>query len=195
MRDFLNLMPPDSFSQPNISFQQLGAIKANDEQALKHLYTHGYGKVEKYILNNKGSAEQAKDIYQEAFIAVWRNIQLDQFVPRSETALSGYLYQVAKNKWIDYLRSGHFKNIVRARNIEKEYEMVEELPGEQQEYINDIKNGFRQLGDNCKEVLNRFYYRNETMRMIAEAMDWTEATARNNKYRCLERLRELTKRK
>ena len=86
-------MQPDTFSQHNDLFQQFGAIKANDEQALKSLYKSGYGKVEKYVLNNKGSAEQAKDIYQDAFIAVWRNIQLDQFVPRNETALSGYLYQ------------------------------------------------------------------------------------------------------
>jgi len=188
-------MQPDTFSQHNVSFQQLSAIKANDEQALKSLYKSGYSKVEKYVLNNKGSAEQAKDIYQEAFIAVWRNIQLDQFVPRNEAALSGYLHQVAKNKWIDYLRSAYHKNTLRAGDVAEGYEPIEELPEEQQEYINDIKNGFRQLGDNCKEILSRFYYRNETMRMIAEAMDWTEATARNNKYRCLERLRELTKRK
>jgi len=188
-------MQPDTFSQHTNSFQQLGAIKANDEQTLQHLYQNGYAKVEKYVLNNKGSAEQAKDIYQDAFIAVWRNIQLDQFVPRNETALSGYLYQVAKNKWIDYLRSAHHKNTVSVNELPNEYEPVEELPKEQQEYLSGIMAGFRQLAPNCKEVLTRFYYRNETMKTIAEAMEWTEATARNNKYRCLERLREMVKKK
>lgn len=186
-------MPSDTFSQTNISFQQLGAIKANDEQALKHLYKSGYSKVEKYVLNNRGSAEQAKDIYQEAFIAVWRNIQLDHFVPRSETALYGYLHQVAKNKWIDYLRSAYHKNTLGVNDLLHDYEAVQELPEEQLEYVKDIKAGFRQLADNCKEVLSRFYYRNENLKTIAEAMDWTEATARNNKYRCLERLREMVK--
>ncbi len=188
-------MQPDTFSRHTDSFLQLDAIKANDEHALEQLYQSGYGKVEKYVTNNKGSAEQAKDIYQDAFIAVWRNIQLDQFVPRNEAALSGYLYQVAKNKWIDYLRSAHHKNMLSVTELHTYDEPVEELPKDQQEYISDIMAGFRQLAPACKEVLTRFYYRNETMKTIAEAMEWTEATARNNKYRCLERLREMVRKK
>jgi RNA polymerase sigma factor (sigma-70 family) len=186
-------MQPDTYSQPNTWLLQLNAVKANDEKVLKHLYKSGYNKVERYVLTNKGSAEQAKDIYQEAFIAVWRNIQLDKFQPQSESALSGYLYQIAKNKWIDYLRSAHHKNMFRSGEVENSFEQADELPEEQLEYINDVKFGFRQLNDNCKEVLTRFYYRNESMKTISEAMDWTEATARNNKYRCLERLREIVK--
>ena len=53
-------------------------FKNNDEQVLKYLYVTNYPKIEKYVLSNSGTIDDAKDIYQEAFIAVWRNVQLDK---------------------------------------------------------------------------------------------------------------------
>ena len=53
-------------------------FKNNDEQVLKYLYVTNYAKIEKYVLSNSGTIDEAKDIYQEAFIAVWRNVQLDK---------------------------------------------------------------------------------------------------------------------
>ncbi len=157
---------------------------------LKSLYENNYFKIEKYVLNNSGSIEQAKDIYQEAFIAVWRNIQLDKFYPENESALTGYLYQIARNKWLDYLRSNHHKKHTTLTNLENR--LAEEITLiEDNDYIADVKNQFEQLGENCREVLTRFYYKKQSMKIIAEKFDWTEATARNNKYRCLQRLRDL----
>ena len=168
------------------------AIKANEDEALKSLYEDNYIKIENYVLNNNGTIDDAKDIYQEAFIAVWRNIQLDKFYPENENALSGYLFRIAKNKWLDHLRSGHYKKITR---ISDSADSLPEdlLPEEDIEYIREVKNKFKDLGENCREVLTRFYYKKESMRIIAEKFEWTEATAKNNKYRCLQHLRELLK--
>jgi len=171
--------------------QELAAIKGNDPKALEALYQRGFPKVLKYIQENKGSSEQAKDIFQEAYIAVWRNIQLGKFLMQNETALDGYLYKIAKNKWLDFLRSSYHKKTVMDGGTAMD--LADELPLDQEDYINDIKKHFKNLGENCKEVLIRYYYKNEPLKIIAKAMDWTEATARNNKYRCIERLREMIK--
>lgn len=172
------------------SIDQVAAIKANDDKALNQLYQENYGKVERFILMNSGTKEHAKDIYQEAFIAVWRNIQLERFYPNSETALSGYLFQIAKNKWIDYLRSNHHKKMkVISQPIEATTEDV--AHHEDDQYVEKVKKHFQDLGENCKEVLISFYYRRESMRTIAARFNWTEATAKNNKYRCLQKLRQL----
>ncbi|MEO9020899.1 MAG: sigma-70 family RNA polymerase sigma factor [Ginsengibacter sp.] len=179
----------------NISeFGHFNAIKANDESALRKLYEDNYDTIEKYVLNNNGTTEDAKDIYQEAFIVVWRNIQLDKFYPENKNALAGYLYRIAKNKWLDHLRSGHYRKIIR---INDSADSVPEdlLPEEDIEYITEIKNKFKHLGENCRKVLTRFYYKKEPLRVIAEKFGWTEATAKNNKYRCLQHLRELLKNK
>ncbi|MEO7312470.1 MAG: sigma-70 family RNA polymerase sigma factor [Chitinophagaceae bacterium] len=186
-------MQPDTYALHNTPFPHLATISDTGEKELKALYQSEFYKTEQYVLKNSGTAEQAKDTYQEAFIAVWRNLQLGRFTPKNETALAGYLYQVAKNKWIDYLRSGYHKNTVNTSEMVKEDELVEALPEAQSDFLDQVKKGFNELGDNCKEVLVRFYYKNETMKAIAAAMNWTEATARNNKYRCLEKLRAFVK--
>lgn len=171
---------------------QLAAIKQNDDAALKALYLENYSKVEAYVMANSGTADEAKDIYQEAFIAVWRNIQLNKFTPVNETSLGGYLYQVAKNKWLDHLRSGHHKKLVPLDGSENGA-LVEELPENQQAYLLALRKNFAKLGNTCRELLQRFYFGKESLRTIAQAFQWTEATAKNNKYRCLQQLREFIK--
>ena len=186
------VMQQKAFNEDTNVTAQSKAIKANDEAALKSLYENNYHAVEKYVLNNSGTVDQAKDVYQEAFIAVWRNIQLDKFYPDNENALTGYLFQIARNKWTDYLRSNHFKKNTVLTHLENN--LTEKSDEEEDDRcIGDVKRYFEKLGENCKEVLTRFYYKKQSMKKIALHFAWTDASARNNKYRCLQKLREIMK--
>ena len=49
-----------------------------------------------FAYNLTKSIDDAKDLYQESFIAVWNNLKTNKFQPKNETALQGYLYQIAK---------------------------------------------------------------------------------------------------
>ena len=113
-------MRQDTLTLQTKALEQINAIKANDESMLKALYNDNYYKVEKYVLTNNGSEDQAKDIFQEAFIAVWRNIQLDKFTPANESSLAGYIYQVARNKWLDHLRKGQTARVVTIESVRNE---------------------------------------------------------------------------
>lgn len=186
-------MQKETYATHQQAFDQLAAIKQNDDAALKALYLENYSKVEAYVVKNHGTADEAKDIYQEAFIAVWRNIQLNKFTPATDSSLSGYLYRVAKNKWLDHLRSGHYKNKVPLEAADKDMAAGDGLADSQHSYLLAVRQNFFRLGQTCREVLQRFYFKKESMRTIALAFDWTEATAKNNKYRCLQQLRELIK--
>ena len=185
-------MQQKAFNQVTDIAAQLKAIKANDEATLKSLYDCNYHVIERYVLKNKGCIDQAKDIYQEAFITVWRNIQMDKFYPENENALAAYLCQIARNKWIDQLRSKSFQKNTPIYDFE--HKLVDEhIEEETDNFIIDIKKHFENLSENCKEVLTQFYYKKQSMKTIAKQFGWTDATARNNKYRCLQRLREIIK--
>jgi RNA polymerase sigma factor (sigma-70 family) len=184
-------MQQNTLKEHSAGFILYDALKANDEAALKDFYTNNYYKAEQYILKNNGTIEYAKDIYQEAFIAVWRNIQSEKFHPENENSPAAYLHRIVKNKWLDHLRSQHHKKTIP---LAGDTDSVEEVwPEEDLLYLTEVKNKFKYLGENCKQVLIRFYYKKESMRAIAEKFEWTEATAKNNKYRCLQRLRDLLK--
>jgi len=167
------------------------SLKSGKEMILKSLYLRYRGTVEHYVLRNSGSTDDANDVYQEAFIAVWRNVQLDRFVPANESEFGAYLIRVAKNKWIDELRRNKSKASV---SLNDEYDVSARLSTTADEadmYIDTVKNQYRYLGKRCRELLGRFYFRKESLRKIAEVFGWTETSAKNNKYRCLKQLREM----
>ena len=188
-------MAESSYVHRHSVFEQLQAIRANDEKALRQLYVSNYHKIESFILKNSGTEEQAKDVYQEAFIALWRNIQLERFQPQNDTALDGYLYQIARNKWMDHLRSGHFNKVVSMDTADMHLPDDGGNASDTNALLDAIRLHFKLLGDNCRKVLTLFYYDNDSMKKIADEMGWTEATARNNKYRCIQKLRELLNKK
>lgn len=174
----------------------VNALKSNDPAALKSLYTSNYYKVESLVLKNSGTIDHAKDIYQEAFICMWKNIKNDSFVPQNETALQGYLYQIAKNKWMDVLRSSRFKNTnlihnemtIANNNDEGSHEEEQEIFKQK---LKQAMDAFKILGSPCKELLTTFYFEKKSLRDIADELQIEENTARNKKYRCMEKLREL----
>ncbi|WP_298550922.1 sigma-70 family RNA polymerase sigma factor [uncultured Algibacter sp.] len=191
-------MPEKSTLQKDYSSQEklVKSIQANDDSVLKSLYNDNFYKTEQYILTNSGSVDEAKDIFQEAFVAVWENVQDNKFVPKNESALNGYLYTIAKNKWLNHLNSvryrktnsfeNHVQTLTNTNTIENEIFKEEDT-----NKINEVVSAFDSLGEACKKLLSVFYYDNKSLRDISKLFNVTEASARNKKYRCIEKLRTL----
>lgn len=174
--------------------QLINAIKANDQIALKQFYMSNYFKIEALVLKNSGSIEHAKDLYQESFIVVWKNLKTKKFEPKNETALQGYLYQIAKNKWMDVLRSNAFKKTNTLTNETLAFlkeDVTDEPIEDNEEKLNLTMNAFKNLRQPCKQLLTNFYYEKKSLRVIASELELAEASVRNKKYRCMEKLRRI----
>ena len=50
---------------------------------------------------------------------------------------------------------------------------------------------FKKLGSSCQEILKEFYFSKTSLREIAEKLNIGEASAKNKKYRCLQKLKEI----
>lgn len=176
--------------------QVIDAIKNNDSSTLKSIYTKNYPKVEILVLKNNGSKEHAKDIYQEAFLAVWQNIKQDKFVPATESSINGYLYTIAKNKWMDVLRSKGYKKTIVASQLQHFEIKDEENNGINDDILKDkrledVMLAFKNLGEACRSLLRKFYFEKKSMNLIAEELSLDSASTRNKKYRCMQKLRQL----
>ena len=178
--------------------QLIKAIQVNDERVLKMLYENNFHKTKSYILTNSGSIDEAKDFFQEAFVTVWEHVQDNKFVPKNQSALNGYLYTIAKNKWLNHLNSARYRktnsyeNHVEAMSNKKTIE-DDIFNEENNNKIDDVASAFETLGDACKKLLSVFYYDSKSLRDISKLLNITEASARNKKYRCLEKLRILVR--
>lgn len=169
---------------------------SGDEDSLKHLYVNNFAPVKNYILHNNGTVEQAKDVYQDAFMTTWQYLKTNGFNESSPGSVNGFLVRVAKNKWLDYLRSSTYKKTTFLtekimENTENEVLNFADGQDEDDARLKRIHDAFRNLGDECKSVLINFYFHKKSMKEIAMLINIDEASARNKKYRCMQKLREL----
>lgn len=168
------------------------AIKYNKPEVLKHIYTSNYPKVEAMVLKNSGSVEHAKDIFQETFITVWTHVKQNKFVPLNDSALQGYIYRISKNKWTDVLRSKSFKSFksIEGSIIKDVNEDFERDVNEDQK-LKTAMTAFENLGEPCKQLLKTFYFEKKSLKEISKTLQIEENTARNKKYRCMQKLRAV----
>ena len=163
-------------------------LLSGDEAALKSLYVAHYPGVKNWLLQNGGQEADAADIYQEAFLATWRNISAGKYAPVSAEAAGGYIFSVARHKWIDRLRAQQKMHTVHVAETELPETAAMEDPQPERK-LHTVQQQFRLLGAECRDLLLRVYFSKQSLREVASALNITEASARNKKYRCMERLR------
>lgn len=157
----------------------------NYSKASEKLYRY-YPVVKKLIKKNSGSTQDAEDIYQEALIILFRKANTPEFVLSS--SLNTYLYSVCRYLWSDQLKKKN-RNPLQPEPIE----VVVEPPVDDS-YSHLATEAFRQLGEKCRKLLLAFYVSGHSMKEIASNLGFsTEAVAKNQKYRCLEKAKENLK--
>lgn len=168
-----------------------GVLQGKPE-ALNVLYKLYFPVIHKFILNNNGTDEEAKDVYQEGIIAVYQNIQKGTF--KQESKLKTYLYSICRRIWLTELKKkGNFTGKIQ------DYENKLEVPPEVEAEMNDnheeyklMNNCLAQLGEPCQTILHDFYISRLSMQDIADKMNYTNMeNAKTQKYKCLQRLKKL----
>lgn len=168
------------------------AFKNNDQKVMHLIYQNTFPKFRSHVLKNSGNEAQAKDVFQEAFVSCWRNIKEGKL--KQESNVEGYLITIAKNKWIDYLRSSTFKKMVVTESFSHLSIVSEESEKalEKETNIRVVRDAMDQLKESCKLLLRLFYFDRKSMEEISKVMNLAPASARNQKYRCMEKLRALS---
>ncbi|MCP9764694.1 RNA polymerase sigma factor [Lacihabitans soyangensis] len=173
-------------------------IKNNIEinACLKYLYKEYYGFLERMVLNNSGSKEDAEDVIQEVFLAVLQIIQNDKF--KGESSLKSFLYAVAKNIWLVKIKKQKAEhkrlNIWIEENPEFDADINDQIKkNEALELISDVLGS---LGTVCKDILSRFYYENLSLKEILPFTEFeNEQVLRNKKSKCMKALTEKLEQK
>ncbi len=154
-----------------------------NQEALKYLYKDPLNKIRSYILKNSGSLDDANDVFQDAIITLFHYVETGKY--NEEYELEGFLYRVAKNKWIDLARKK--QKIINTELIgfdfgdDSDYllDMIKE------EKLNTFHKLFNQLEDNCKQILSYVMFEKKSMKEISVLMDFKdEKVAKNQNYRC-----------
>src|SRR5882757_9391426 len=79
----------------------ISELRKKNEAALKQLYRDNYTMILKLVVNNNGTEEEAKDVYQEAIIHFYERLSQAEFALTCK--IKTYLYAVCRKLWLQKL--------------------------------------------------------------------------------------------
>ena len=147
--------------------------------------------VQAFILNNNGSYDDARDIFQEAMITLYEKAKSESFVLTCQ--IKTYVYSVCRRLWLKRLQQ-------LGRFVAQTESMEETVPVEEDLEIHEKRNAdfaimeraLGSLGEPCKSLLESYYIHKKGMTEISAEFGYTNAdNAKNQKYKCLMRLKKL----
>jgi RNA polymerase sigma factor (sigma-70 family) len=169
----------------------LSALRSGNGQALGSLYKTYFPMVLHFITQNSGTEAEAKDIYQEAVIVLYEHVQEEEFVLSCK--IKTYLYSVCRRLWLKKLAQ-------KSRYVGKIEDFESFIPftkddadaEEKDEQFKAMQVSMGELGEPCRTILEDFFIHGFSMQQITDKMGYTNAdNAKNQKYKCLMRLKKL----
>jgi RNA polymerase sigma factor (sigma-70 family) len=125
------------------------------------------------------SREDAEDVFQEVFARTYQHLGRLQ----SDEAIRPWIGQLTRRLAIDRLRAssreqpqGHVEG-----SVEEALATIEEAL--------DVRDALAALPDSCREILDRFFCRDESYETIASALALRPGTIASRISRCLAKLR------
>ena len=80
----------------------LQGLARSDKKAIEIIYRENYNMVQSLIINNSGSTDDAKDIFQEAMIVLYEKVRSGTF--ELNCLIKTYVYSVSRRLWLKRLQ-------------------------------------------------------------------------------------------
>lgn len=168
----------------------LEGLRCSDPLIIQDLYTAHFTTVLQYVLNNSGSHDDARDVFQEALTVLWLKAKEQSLHGDGNADLGGYLFQVARHKWLDMLRTAAHKKMHMV--VDERTPIASPAPDhELDDRLQRLRTVYAKLDERCRTVLDLFYHEHKDLATIAEQMGVEEESIRTIKYRCMMKLRSF----
>lgn len=169
----------------------LQGLAGNDDKSLETIYLENFPAIARMVMQNNGSEDDAKDIFQEAMIVLYEKVQEGGFILSSR--LKTFLYSVCRRLWLKKLQSGSLSGPI-FEELEETTAAEDALEAhlERDRQFRQMEEAMGKIGEPCKTILEDYYIHRQSMQEIAERFGYTNAeNAKNQKYKCLMRLKKL----
>ena len=169
----------------------LRGLAENDKKAVETIYKDNFNMIQGFIINNNGTYDDARDIFQEAMITLYEKAKSDSFVLTSQ--IKTYIYSVCRRLWLKRLQQkGRY--VLETETLEETVAVEEDIDVHEKRNSEFaiMERALGSLGEPCKSLLEAYYLQKKDMTEIASTFGYTNAdNAKNQKYKCLMRLKKL----
>ncbi len=169
----------------------LKGLAQNDKNAVETIYRENYAAIQSFVLNNNGSIDEARDIFQEAMIVLYEKSRSPVFSLNCQ--LRTFVYSICRRLWLKRLQQMS-KYSMQVESLEDTVPVEEEI--EDHDKRNEdfllMEHAMAKIGEPCKSLLDAYYIQKKSMQDIAGEFGYTNAdNAKTQKYKCLMRLKKL----
>lgn len=165
-------------------------IQVQDRETLNLIYAKYYPGILSFVRKNNGSEEEAKDIFQEAIIVIFRKAKAGTLILSSP--FSSYLITVCRNMWFNVLKKKKFTSEVTNEVLElsdKDSDIEKVITQRRKDSL--FREKFAQLGADCQKVM-KLFFEGTKMEKIGEIMGYGSVSyTKKRKFKCKERLVSL----
>lgn len=164
-------------------------ITSEDKPVFVALYKELFPKVAQYVKKRGGSYDVAKDIFQDSMVIYYEKTRLDGSLIEDHKA---YLMGIVKHLW--------FRRYQENNKWEYFEDIQVEIADSVDEYLkpssNKLLRYLEKAGQKCMRLLKAFYYQKHSASEIADEFEFSGArSATVQKYKCLEKVRDIIKEK
>jgi RNA polymerase sigma factor (sigma-70 family) len=176
-------------SDQDLIYQLLSSDKGIADKAWQHVYRSYYPVIKALVLKSRGTEQDAIDVFQDTLIVLDKNIRAGIF--KGDSTLKTYIYSIGRNLWLKEYRLRQKKSYLEGPEYETASEDIAYI-----QYADMVLGLMEQLREDCRKILNEYYYNNRSMAELQEmfALNSIQAT-KNKKWRCLGYLVKLLQEK
>lgn len=165
------------------------ALLDNDNRVIAEIYTLFSARIARFVRTNNGTDDDARDIFQEALIAITRQARRPDFV--LTCPFEAYLYCVCRGKWLNELKrrqraavtiseAGGFKDMEQA-------DALADTTLREAERDRLFRHFFEKLAASCRQLL-RLAWSGISMEEVSKELGVSYNYARKKKHECVSQL-------
>lgn len=165
----------------------------NNRKSQEVVFKAFYGKMMAVCRRYTTDDDQAKDILQDGFIKVFKNLERFNY----KGSFEGWIRRIIVNTAIDFTRkkkasqmsSNETKPIEEFSDAMVEEE--EEIPEEFSLEVSDVRDGMSQLSTAYRNVFNLYVFENYSHQEIAQKLDISVGTSKSNLAKARANLKKI----
>ncbi len=173
-------------------------LDGNSEQnkCLYFLYKKQFPITSRYITQNNGTTEEAKEVFHATMTIFYEQVKNKQFEAKEhEPTVANLIQMIAQTIWHSKLPATPTANSNNNhKKMNKSTFKKVQIAIEQYEQTNMLLGILDGLGEDCKKILTYYFYKGWSIPMITRAMGSKNPhNMRNKKSKCHQRLKDLIK--
>ena len=166
----------------------LQGLQTANRQAIEQVYDLALPAVILWVKENNGTEADARDIFQEALIALFQKLEAAPF--EISCSLKSFIRIMCRNLWLSRLRNRKkfkYSPLTDIEAVELEEDVQQRI--EQAEKTQLYFKHFDNLDGKCQKILQWFFDK-VPLKEIAQRLDTSENYIKKRKFLCKEKLIE-----